>query len=117
MDVTEKYNMGVKFENGDIIAKVFIERTEKMFSLDKDDYNKHFNFKISIRFLENFNYIRLKERGIVLDDYMKNGKSWEYQLNKNDDLMVELNELTEFGFDIFNHPDNKDYQKLVASVL
>jgi hypothetical protein len=48
---------------------------------------------------------------------MKNGKSWKYQLNKNDDLMVELNKLTEFGFDIFNHPDNKDYQKLVASVL
>lgn len=115
--MTERYLMGTKIKEGEVLAKVMVERDSRLMSPTEDERDKFFNFKIKITFDRIRYRSELEEMRVNLEGYLRQGKSWIKQLVNNSDMIPTLEKLKESGFEVFNNEKNRDYQKIVASVL
>jgi len=108
-----KYYVGYCIKSLELFANV-----EVVNEIEKSMLKTFKTLKIKIIFEKDYTMNELSKKGIELPYYVKEGKNkWVFKIHDRDQLMPELNRLSNNGFKIIEVENNPELRKLIASFI
>lgn len=108
-----KYYVGHCIKSSELFANV-----EVINEIEKSVLKTFKTLKIKIVFEKDYTMNELTKLGVELPFYTKEGKNkWVFQIHDRDQLMPELNRLSNNGFKIIEVKNNPELRKLIASFI